>query len=276
VGDAEPDQRGLLPGERGGGGVQPSRAARVRRREPSDDRAAGGVHTCAEQGLDRRGLLELRSRGHHRPRPPLASSNNGTSFDPPIEVGSGLTTDGAGTWLDAEGIFVGVSASRVTGASASTPGEGVEYATGGIFSYGPEVTRVPGTNKLVTVTNDLDVVKYGVYTGAPLSVTSINDVGNWLIDQTLVSPEGDNSESAVNSGPNGVSMTYRYFVPNDSRVGLRRFDSATNAFGPPTYVEGADTIDNNSLDYRTRSRIRAAGCTSCGARSTTAGGSATA
>jgi hypothetical protein len=177
------------------------------------------------------------------------SSNNGTSFDPPVEVGTGLTTEGAGTWLDAEGIFVGVSASRVKGASASTPGEGVQYATGGIFSYGPEVTRVPGTNKLVAVTNDLDVVKYGVYTGAPLSVTSINDVGNWLIDQTLVSPEGDNSESAVNSGPNGVSMTYRYFVPNDSRVGLRRFDSATNAFGPPTYVEGADTIDNNSLDY---------------------------
>ena len=125
----------------------------------------------------------------------------------------------------------------------------MDYATGGIFTYGPEVVRVPGSNKLVAATNDLDVVKYGVFDGAPFSVAGINGPTNWLADQTLSAPEGDNSDSDLNSGPNGVYLTYRYFVPNDSRVGLRRFDPVSNTFGAPVYVEGPDGIDGNSLDY---------------------------
>jgi len=108
---------------------------------------------------------------------------------------------------------------------------------------------VPGTHKLVAATNDLDVVKYGVFDGSPFTVAGINNVTNWLIDRTLAGAEADNSDTDLNSGPNGVHLTYRYFVPNDSRVGLRRFDSAGNSFGGPTYLDGHDAIDDNGLDY---------------------------
>ena len=77
----------------------------------------------------------------------------------------------------------------------------------------------------------------------------VNDPLNWSVDRTLPAAEGDNSDTDLNSGPNGLYLTYRYFVPNDNRVGLRRFDPATNTFGAATYVEGPDGIDNNSLDY---------------------------
>ena len=175
------------------------------------------------------------------------SLNNGDSFGAPAEIGSGFEHHGTGLWLDDVGIFAGVSSSRAKAATAG--GTGIEYATGGIFVYGPEIARVPGSPKLVAATNDLDVVKYGVFKGASLTVPGINNLLNWDVDRTLSAPEGDNSDTDLSSGPNGVYLTYRYFVPNDNRVGLRRFDPATNTFGGATYVEGADAIDNNSLDY---------------------------
>jgi hypothetical protein len=175
------------------------------------------------------------------------STDNGTSFGAPVEIGSGTETEGFGLWLDDLGIFVGATASRAKAATAG--GEGIQYASGGLFVYGPEIARVPGTTKLVAATNDLDVVKFGVYGGAgPHTIPAFNNVANWTIDQTLPSPEGDNSDTALNSGPNGVFLTYDYFVANDSRVGLRRFDPTTNAFGGATYVEGGDAIDDASLD----------------------------
>jgi hypothetical protein len=175
------------------------------------------------------------------------STNNGASFGVAVAIGTDFTTEGAGTWLDAEGIFVGASGPHVKAAVSDTF-DGVEYATGGTFVFGPQVTRVPGTNKLVAVTNDLDVVKYGVY-DSPLSVPNINNPLNWTVDQPLVAAEGNNSDTSVNSGPQGVYMAYRYFVPNDERLGVRRFDSATNSFGPPTYLEGADAIEDHGVDY---------------------------
>lgn len=175
------------------------------------------------------------------------SVNNGDSFGAPAEIGSGFATQGTGIWLDDAGIFVGASSSRAKAATAG--GEGVQYATGGIFVYGPEVARIPGTSKLVAATNDLDIVKYGVFDGSPFTITGVNDPVNWSVDRTLPAAEGDNSDTALNSGPNGLYLTYRYFVPNDNRVGLRRFDPATDTFGAATYVEGPDGIDNDSLDY---------------------------
>jgi hypothetical protein len=176
------------------------------------------------------------------------SVNNGDSFGAPVEIGRSMSTNGTGLWLEDAGVFVGATSARAKAADL-TAGQGVEYATGGIFVYGPEIARVPGSNKLVAATNDLDVVKYGVFDGAPFTVAGINNVTNWLIDRTLPTAEGDNSETALNSGPNGVYLTYQYFVPNDSRVGVRRFDPATDSFGPATHIEGADAIDDNSLDY---------------------------
>lgn len=177
------------------------------------------------------------------------SVDNGATFGTPTEIGSGLETAGFGLWLDDLNIFVAASGSRAKAATAG--GEGIQYASGGLFVYGPEIARVPASNKLVAATNDLDVVKYGVYSG-PGSVVGINNIVEWTVDQTLPSPEPDNSDTALNSGPNGVFLTYRYFVPGDTRVGLRRFDPASGpagAFGGPVYVEGGNAIENSSLDY---------------------------
>jgi hypothetical protein len=174
------------------------------------------------------------------------STNNGTSFAAPSEWGNGPETAGFGTWIEEAGNFVGVSGSYVK--AAFTDGiEGVKYATGGTFVFGPEVTRLPGTPKLVAATNDLDVVKYGVYKGIGLGILNINNAGSWEIDQTLPSPEPDNSDTALNSGPNGIYLTYRYFVAGDTHIGLRHFDPVTNDFGGPIYVEGPDPIENDSV-----------------------------
>ncbi len=175
------------------------------------------------------------------------STNNGTSFGIPAEIGNGPETAGFGTWLENVGIFVAASGSFVK-AAATNGAEGVQYATGGIFVYGPEVVRVQGSNELVAATNDLEVVKYGVYyKNTLLNVPSINTESNWEVDKTLPSPEPDNSDTALNSGPNGVFLTYRWFVALDSHVGLRRYDPVTNTFGGQIYVEGPDPIENNSL-----------------------------
>jgi hypothetical protein len=176
------------------------------------------------------------------------SVDNGESFPAPTEIDQGITGEGTGVWLDDAGQWVGVSSDRAKAADG-TSGDGVQYATGSLFVYGPQIIRVPGTDKLVAATNNLDVVKYGVYRGPGLTAAAINLNTNWLIDGTLAAAEADNSDTALNAGPNGVYLSYRSFVPNDSRVGLRRFDPASDSFGAPTYVEGDDTIDDNSLDY---------------------------
>jgi hypothetical protein len=177
------------------------------------------------------------------------SLDNGSTFGAATEIGSGIETAGFGLWLDDLNIFVAASGSRAKAATAG--GEGIQYASGGLFVYGPEIARVPASNKLVAATNDLDVVKYGIYSG-PGSVAGINNIVEWTVDQTLPSPESDNSDTALNSGPNGVFLTYKSFVPGDTHVGLRRFDPAVGpagAFGGPVYVEGGDAIENSSLDY---------------------------
>jgi hypothetical protein len=175
------------------------------------------------------------------------SVNNGSNFGAPVEIDNKVENAGHGTWLEEGSIFVATRASHVK-AAAIDGGEGVDYATGGLFSFAPEVARVPGTPKLVAAVNDLDEVKYGVYKGPSLTVPNINNLLNWETDQTLPSPEPDNSDTALNSGPNGVFLTYRYFVAGDTHIGLRRFDPATNDFGGPTYLEGPDPIEDNSLE----------------------------
>ncbi|HEY1355647.1 MAG TPA: hypothetical protein VGF09_04965 [Solirubrobacterales bacterium] len=175
------------------------------------------------------------------------SSNNGDSFGPAEEIGTGPETNGSGAWLDDVGIFVGASAANVK--AALVDGEfGVQFATGGLFVYGPQVVRLQGTNKLVAASNDLEVVKYGVFKGgASLNAAAINNVANWEVDKTLSSPEPDNSDTSLDSGPNGVFLTYRNFVAGDTHIGLRHFDPATNTFGGATFIEGSSPIEDNSL-----------------------------
>ena len=174
------------------------------------------------------------------------STNNGTSFSSAVEIGTGPETNGSGAWLEGPEIFVGASAANVK--AALVDGEfGVQFATGGLFVYGPQVVRLSGTNKLVAASNDLAVIKYGVFDSGTLNAANINNASNWEIDKTLPSPEPDNSDSNLNTGPNGVDLTYRYFVAGDTHLGLRHFDPATNTFGGSTFIEGNDPIEDASL-----------------------------
>jgi hypothetical protein len=179
------------------------------------------------------------------------STDNGATFEAPGEVDNGFETNGFGAWLEGPGvpfpgIFVGASNSHVK-AQTTAGGEGVQYATGGIFVYGPQVVRVPGTTKLVAATNDLEEVRYGVYNGTFLTVPFINTAADWETDKTLSGAEGDNSDTSLNAGPNGVTLAYEEGQSVQARVGLRRFDPSTNTFGGPTYVQGGDGIDQDGL-----------------------------
>ncbi|MBI5106059.1 MAG: hypothetical protein HZB46_13950 [Solirubrobacterales bacterium] len=177
------------------------------------------------------------------------SVDGGDSFDTGTEITgpSGFDlSDGNGAWLDAEGLFVGAGGRKVRAMAPAmdlTP-EVSSFGT----NYGPEVVRVPGQNLLVQAVDDLNAVSYSVFGGA-LTANAINTQGNWSSPQALSGPEGDDDASGLNAGPSGVFLHYKWFVANDSRIGLRRFDPATKTFGAPTYIEGDDAIDNSSLDY---------------------------
>ena len=80
------------------------------------------------------------------------------------------------------------------------------------------------------------------------TAAELNIVANWQTERLLSGAEGDNDETTLSSGPSGIFLTYKWFVANDNRVGLRKFDPVSNTFGGPVYVEGPDPIDNNSLD----------------------------
>ena len=177
------------------------------------------------------------------------SITNGESWaDEPVEIGETLAPEGHGLWLEDAQLFMEVSTGKVKAAKAATPGEGVAYATGCICSYYPEVARVPGSNKLVAATNDLDFVKYGVYTGTTLDPVDINDTVNWDKEKLLTAAEGNNRDTSLASGPNGLALTYLETATTPDRVGLRRFDPLTNTFGAPSYVDGEDTFDNDPVE----------------------------
>jgi hypothetical protein len=104
-------------------------------------------------------------------------------------------------------------------------------------------------DRAVYATSDLDTVKYAYRADATPTPGELNNVANWQTERLLSGAEGDNDETALSSGPSGIFLTYKWFVANDNRLGLRKFDPISNTFGGPMYVEGPDPIDNNSLDY---------------------------
>jgi len=181
------------------------------------------------------------------------STNNGADFGAPVEVGNNLALNGQAAYVNSLNLSLGVEG---TPFQATDPGTApnpetatVSLASGGLFVYSPAVVYDETLDRAVYATNDLDTVKYAVQTDATPTAPELNNVANWQTDRLLSSPEGDNDETALSSGPSGVLLTYRWFVPNDNRLGLRKFDTGTNTFGGPVYIEGADPIDNNSLDY---------------------------
>ncbi|HEX6023808.1 MAG TPA: thrombospondin type 3 repeat-containing protein, partial [Solirubrobacter sp.] len=178
------------------------------------------------------------------------STNNGASFAAPriMTVFSGGVPISGGTWLDDRGIFVGIGprVGAASSPSSSPPTPGIAWASASGFIFDPDIVRLPGTNRLLVAANDLDTIRFAVHVGAG-TVGSINDAATWLTGRSLPAAEGDSEATDLSTGPSGTYLTYETRVAGRTRVGLRRFDPATNAFGAPVYIEGDDPIDRQTL-----------------------------
>jgi hypothetical protein len=177
------------------------------------------------------------------------STNNGVDFGAPTEVGD-LQLNGQAAYLNTGDI--GLTTEGTLFQATPTSAMPLDLGGTGLFVYSPSVALVAGAKKALYAVNDLDSVKYALFEDAdadPISAGELNTVGNWTTGLTLPAPEGDNDETHLSSGPVGTFLTYRYFVPNDNRIALRRFDPIAETFGGPTNIEGPNSIDNNSADY---------------------------
>jgi hypothetical protein len=186
------------------------------------------------------------------------SMNNGVDFGAPVEVGSNLIINGQAGYINAGDLSLGTEGSQVQTTDAAVlpnPDTGTaSLATGGLFVYKPSFVYNDAIDRAVWAVSDLATVKYAYRADSTPSAAEFNAVGNWQTDRTLSAPEGDNDETHLSSGPGGIFLTYKWFVPNDNRIGLRKFDPVSNSFGAPSYVEGPDAIDNNSLEYPNHSQ----------------------
>ena len=174
------------------------------------------------------------------------STNNGSMFGSPGQVGE-MRFGGQGSYIGG-GNVLGVNGGLFQ-AMASTVDP---INLGGSYVYSPSAARgSPPGSEAVYAANNLAGVKYNVF-NATTDPDDMNDLAapNWGADRFLSSPEADNEETHLSDGANGVLLSYHSsFSPSDSRVGLRSFDSATDVFGAPTYIDGASPIDNNGLDF---------------------------
>jgi hypothetical protein len=180
------------------------------------------------------------------------STNNGVSFDAGTQVGNNLVVEDQGAWIDGTGLMLAVEGAefQATDPAAPTPDTATANLSGGFpFVYSPSVVYNAAMDRAVYAVSDLDAVKYAYRVDVAPTAANLNVEGNWQKELTLSSPEGDNDETQLSSGLSGIFLTYKYFIANDNRLGLRKFDPVSNTFGAPSYIEGPAAIDNNSLDY---------------------------
>jgi hypothetical protein len=188
------------------------------------------------------------------------STDNGASFDSatPVQVGNNLILNGQAGYINSGDLSLGTESTEFQSTdAANVPNPDTTtaaLATGGLFGYKPAVVYNDALDTAVWAASDLSTVKFAYQVDSTPSAAELNNVGNWQINKLLPGAEGDNDETHLSTGPNGIFLTYKWFVANDNRVGLRKFDPATNTFGAPVYVEGADPIDNNSLEYPNHSQ----------------------
>jgi hypothetical protein len=179
------------------------------------------------------------------------SLNNGVSFPSAgTEVGN-LQLNGQASWYETSGVALSVSGrvfqGQSTPASSSTLTLGSTVSS--VYDASTAMSGGPG-EKAVYAVNDLHAVEYRVFTNpAPPGVTAaeLNNITYWSAPKALSTPEGNNDETHLGWGPSGFYLTYRYGQPTENRIGLRRFDTATNTFGAPSYIEGDDPIENNGI-----------------------------
>jgi hypothetical protein len=183
------------------------------------------------------------------------STDNGVTFtDPGVEIGNDIMVGGQTGFMTSGGVDVVLGVEGGLFLGMGLPGiDDLDFSLGGGggFVYNPAAVPGPDPSTVVHALDDLHAVKYAVFTDpatAGITPAELNNPANWT-SKLLPGPEGENSETHLSSGGNGVLLSYRYFVPNDNRIALRRFDPVTDTFGAPLYVEGTNSIDNNSADY---------------------------
>jgi hypothetical protein len=181
------------------------------------------------------------------------STNNGVDFAAPVEVGNDLTVDGQAGYLNTGDIALGVGATNFMAMDAATI-TSQDFNLGDFpVSAHPAVVPGPDASQAVhALTNGAGSVRYAVFNDPALPVTEadLNAPGNWDDLNGLPAAESSNSETHLSSGGNGVLLSYlANFTVGTARVGLRRFDPATDTFGAPTHVQGLSHIERNGLDF---------------------------
>jgi hypothetical protein len=126
--------------------------------------------------------------------------------------------------------------------------------------YDASVVTGPDAAEAVYAVNDLDTVRYRVFNDGDGGTVDAADLSNETFwggaagTKLLSSPEGNNDETRLGSGPSGIFLTYRFGQVGDNRIGLRKFDDATETFGAPSYIEGDDAIENNGIGESSHSQ----------------------
>ena len=176
------------------------------------------------------------------------STDNGVTFTGPTLVGDQAINGQAG-YLGVGDPLLGVEG-REFQAMPPNGADPIDLGGDPTSVYSPAVVPVAGTDKVVHAVANLDGVKYAVFDdpGAPpITVPELNTLANWSVGNALAAAEGDNDQTHLSGGPSGTFLSYRFLLPNDSSVGVRRFDPATNAFGLPVYAQGSDPIEDFDL-----------------------------
>ena len=179
----------------------------------------------------------------------FVSTNNGADFMDPVQVGD-LELNGQSAFINTSNVGLSVAGATFQGQNNSNPTTHVALGSSPTYVYDASVVAGPSATKAVYAVNDLHTVWYRVFTDpvAPVTVPDLNTAGNWSGSPLLLpGAEGNNDETMLSSGPNGVYLTYRFKQPTENRLGLRKFDPATDTFGAASYIEGDDPIENSSI-----------------------------
>ena len=179
----------------------------------------------------------------------FVSTNNGADFAVPVQVGD-LELNGQSAFINTSNVGLSVAGATFQGQNNSNPTTHVALGSSPTYVYDASVVAGPSATKAVYAVNDLHTVWYRVFTDpvAPVTVPDLNTAGNWSGSPLLLpGAEGNNDETMLSSGPNGVYLTYRFKQATENRIGLRKFDATSNTFGNATYIEGDDPIENSSI-----------------------------
>lgn len=175
------------------------------------------------------------------------SSDNGATFDGPIQVATGLAPSGQGAYIDAPfNVFVGIEFGAVI--AGPTPPTTSRIDPLPVSYDSASVVRVPGHNQLVAASSSFHTTAYSVFSGTP-TPSNINNVANWSGHRPPPGGPVDDRESALGAGGGGTFLVYARFIPGDPRAIIHKYDAASRTFGAPAEIEGPGAIDDSSLHY---------------------------